>query len=97
MRDFVLLGCGTYFIEGNTIQYNTIQYNTVLIIYDSSLHPLFTHDPLVITEEVYLCLKKPYRLQIQTSPWHLNGFPGGSNIGSTVCRGETHRCAVHLH
>ena len=22
-------------------------------------------------------------LQIQTSPWHLNGFPDGSNIGST--------------
>ena len=33
----------------------------------------------------------------KTSSWHLNGFPDGSNIGSTVqCRGETHRYAVHL-
>ena len=34
----------------------------------------------------------------KTSLWHLNGFPDGSNIGSTVYyRGETHRYAVrHL-
>ena len=30
-KDFVPLGCGTYFIE-----YNTVQYSTVVIIYDSS-------------------------------------------------------------
>ena len=34
----------------------------------------------------------------KASSWHLNGFPDGSNIRSTVkCRGETHRYAVHLH
>ena len=34
----------------------------------------------------------------KTSPWHLNGFPHGSNIGSTVsCRGEARRYTVHLH
>ena len=27
----------------------------------------------------------------KASSWHLNGFPDGSNIGSTVqCRGEAH-------
>ena len=40
MKDFVLLGYGTYFIEDNTIQ-----YSTVVIIYDNTLHPLFTPDP----------------------------------------------------
>ena len=34
--------------------------------------------------------------QGKTSSCHLNGFPDGSNIGSTVqCRGEAHRCNVH--
>ena len=33
-----------------------------------------------------------------TSSWHLNGFPNGSNLGSTVsCRGETHRDTIHLN
>ena len=33
----------------------------------------------------------------KTSSWHLNGFPDGNNIGSTVkCRGEAHRYTVHL-
>ena len=40
-------------------QCNTIQYSTratVVIIYDTTLHPLFTPDTcLVITQEVYLC------------------------------------------
>ena len=31
----------------------------------------------------------------KTSSWHLNGFPDGRNIGSTVlCRGEAHRYTV---
>ena len=31
-------------------------------------------------------------------PWHLNGFPDGNNIGSTVqCRGEARRYTVHLN
>ena len=34
----------------------------------------------------------------KTSSWHLDGFPDGSNIGSTVrCRGEAHRYTLHLH
>ena len=37
------LGCGTYFIEDNAIQ-----YSTVVIIYYSTLHPMFTPDPCVI-------------------------------------------------
>ena len=41
-KDFVLLGCGTYFIEDNIIQYNTVQS---VIICDNALHPLFTPDP----------------------------------------------------
>ena len=48
-KDFVLLGCGTYFIEDNTIQ-----YSTAVILYYNSLHPMFLPD-LVITQEVYLC------------------------------------------
>ena len=40
MKDFGLLGCGTYFIEDNAIQYSTI-----VIIYDNTLHPMFTPDP----------------------------------------------------
>ena len=33
----------------------------------------------------------------KTSSWHLNGFPDGNNIGSTVLyRGEAHRYTVHL-
>ena len=40
MKDFVLLRCGTYFIEDNTIQYSTVE-----IIYHNILHPLFTPDP----------------------------------------------------
>ena len=36
---FVLLGCGTYFIEDNAIQ-----YGTVVIMYDNILHPMFTPD-----------------------------------------------------
>ena len=33
----------------------------------------------------------------KTSSWHLNGFPVGSNMGSTVlCRGEAHRYTVHF-
>ena len=39
-KDFVLLGCGTYFIEDNTLQ-----YSTVVILYDNTSHPLFTPDP----------------------------------------------------
>ena len=32
----------------------------------------------------------------KTSSWHLNGFPNGSNVESTVqYRGKTHRYAVH--
>ena len=42
-EDFVLLGCGTYFIEDNTIQYSIKV--VVIIIYNNALHPLFTHDP----------------------------------------------------
>ena len=31
----------------------------------------------------------------KTSSWHINGFPDGNNIGSTVsCRGEAHRYTV---
>ena len=40
MKGYVLLGCGTYFLEDNTIK-----YSTVVIIYDNTLHPMFTHDP----------------------------------------------------
>ena len=33
----------------------------------------------------------------KTTTWYLNGFPDGSNLGSTVqCRGEAHRYTVHL-
>ena len=40
IKGFVLLGCGTNFIEDNTIP-----YSTVVIIYDNTLHPMFTPDP----------------------------------------------------
>ena len=34
----------------------------------------------------------------KTSSWHLSGFLDGSDIGSEEkYRGETQRCAVHLH
>ena len=36
MKDFVLLSCGTYFIEDNTILHNTI-----VIIYDNTLPGIF--------------------------------------------------------
>ena len=45
----------------------------------------------------YLKLLLLQRLQGQTCLWHLNGFPGGSNHGSTVSyRVEAHRYNVHL-
>ena len=44
-KDFVSLGCSTYFIEDNTIKYSS----TVVIIYDNTLHPMLT---LYI---IYLC------------------------------------------
>ena len=42
-KDFVFLGCGTYFIEDNTIQ-----YSTVVIIYHTILHPMFTPDACLV-------------------------------------------------
>ena len=39
-RILFLLGCGTHFIEDNTKQ-----YSPVVIIYDNTLHPMFTPDP----------------------------------------------------
>ena len=39
-KDFVLLGCVTYFIEDNTVQ-----YSAVVMIYDTTLHPMYTPDP----------------------------------------------------
>ena len=40
-----------------------------------------------------------HMLQIQTSSWHLNRFPDGSKIGSTVVkyRGEAHCYTVHFN
>ena len=38
-KDFVILGCGTYFIEDNALQ-----YSTVVIIYDNTLYPPFASD-----------------------------------------------------
>ena len=37
-KDVVLLGCGIYFIEDNTIQYSTV----LVIMYDTTLHPRST-------------------------------------------------------
>ena len=34
----------------------------------------------------------------KATTWYLNGFPEGSNLGSTVqCRGEAHRYTVQLY
>ena len=41
---------------------------------------------------------RAFGIKDKTFTWHLNGFPDGSNFGSTVqCRGEAHRYSVHLH
>ena len=45
--------CGEYFIEDNTIQYSTVE-----IIFENTLHPLFTPDLMITQQEVYLRLKK---------------------------------------
>ena len=46
-KEFVSLGCVTYFIEENTIQYS----NTVVIIYYNTLQPMFPLNP-------FDCLRK---------------------------------------
>ena len=50
----------------------------------------FLPDIILLTQGYYQwgtrlnTMEWPQRLQYKTSSWHINGFPNGSNIGSTV-------------
>ena len=70
-NDFALLGCGPYFIEYNTLQ------------------PMFPSKPFdcsggLAAFRFFLNSVIDIGYKYTTSSWHLNGFPNGSNHGSTV-------------
>ena len=75
---------------------SAVEINSLLL--DTSLNASRPSDHPPVRGENVTTFRWDHRLEDKTSSWHLNGFPDGSNIESTVqYRGETHRYAIHLH